>query len=130
MDERATAAAPRFNPPRLLRPFPLLGVAWLVALLPLAILGAGGAFLSALGLGVMAVVQPASALFVAHWWRHTLLSVAGWIALAVAIGAMPGVAAMREDAMVYLLPLMAYPTALAVTSGIRCAMWLLGRRRN
>ena len=54
------------------------------------------------------------------WWRAAAFSVLGWIGLFIAImGAIESVRHLGEDAMVFLLPFMLYPIALAVSGVVR-----------
>ena len=61
------------------------------------------------------------------WWRAAALSVLGWIGLFIVImAATESVRHLGEDAMVFLLPFMLYPIALAVSGVIRLGGRLAG----
>jgi hypothetical protein len=110
-------------------PFGLLALAWLVGILPVVVGGEAGALLSAFGLAAMGVAQPMISGFLDRWWLHNAIGVVGWAALFMTLGALPQVVALRDGAMVYLLPFMAYPAALGVSGLLRGVLWLRARRR-
>ena len=61
------------------------------------------------------------------WWRAAAFSVIGWIGLFIVImGATESVRHLGEDAMVFLLPFMLYPIALAVSGVVRLGGRLAG----
>ena len=61
------------------------------------------------------------------WWRAVALSVLGWIGLFIAImAATESVRPLGDDAMVFLLPFMLYPIALAVSGVVRLGGRLAG----
>lgn len=110
-------------------PFGLLALAWLVGILPVLVGGEAGALVSALGLAAMGVAQPMISAFFDRWWFHNAIGIVGWAALFMTLGALPQIAALREGAMVYLLPFMVYPAALGISGLLRGFLWLRGRQR-
>ncbi len=65
------------------------------------------------------------------WWRGAALSVLGWFGLFIAVmGALESVRPVGEDAMVFLLPFMLYPIALATSAAVRLEGRLRGRPRE
>jgi hypothetical protein len=105
-------------------PFGLLALAWLVGILPVLAGGEAGALVSALGLTAMGVAQPMISAFFDRWWLHSAIGIVGWAALFMTLGGLPQVVALRESAMVYLLPFMVYPAALGVSGLLRLVLWL------
>jgi hypothetical protein len=113
----------------LAHPFGLLALAWMVGILPVVVGGEAGAIVSALGLATMGVAQPMISAFFDRWWFHSAIGVVGWAALFLALGALPQVVALRDGAMVYLLPFTVYPAALGVSGLLRGFLWLRDRQR-
>jgi hypothetical protein len=73
------------------------------------------------------VGAPLASAFRAHWWLETILAACVWVGAFFALGVTPGVVAVRELAMVYLLPMMVYPPAVVVSGLIRSARRRRGR---
>jgi hypothetical protein len=79
------------------------------------------------GLCLYPLLDVARILSQPSWWRAAAFSVLGWIGLFIAImGATESVRHLGEDAMVFLLPLMLYPIALAVSGVVRLGGRLAG----
>ena len=65
------------------------------------------------------------------WWRAAAVSVLGWMGLFIAImAATESVRPLGEDAMIFLLPFMLYPIALAVSGVVRLGGRLAGGPRD
>lgn len=65
------------------------------------------------------------------WWRAAAFSVLGWIGLFIVImGATESVRHLGEDAMVFLLPFVIYPIALAISGVVRLGGRLAGTQQE
>jgi len=104
---------------RVKNPLVQVAVLYVVALLSASVGGEAGA-LAATGLmTVFAVVNPLTCALGTAWWVQTVASSALFALLFAALGATPGVAALREGAMVFLLPLVVYAAAVPVGGLLR-----------
>lgn len=100
------------------------------------LLGEAGIVVAMVGLCLYPFLDVPRILSRPSWWRAAAFSVLGWIGLFIAImAATESVRHLGDDAMVFLLPFMLYPIALAVSGvvrlGGRVAGWpqdLLARR--
>jgi hypothetical protein len=87
------------------------------------------AMISAFGLTALGIAQPMVSAFWPRWWLHAAVGVLGWAILFVTLGVLPQVTALRESAMIYILPIMVYPAALALSGLVRAFLWLRQRQR-
>ena len=79
-----------------------------------------GLFVGLVGLCLYPFLDVPRILSRPSWWRAAAFSVVGWIALFIAImAATESVRPLGDDAMVFLLPFMLYPIALAVSGVVR-----------
>jgi hypothetical protein len=118
------------------------GAAWLVStpvgtcvllpfctVLPLMWPGEAGSAVAMLALVIFSVANPLLCLVRPPWLVGTSVSCVAFGVSFVAMGATPGMAAMREGAMVFIAPLVGYP-ACATLSGIVRALVLWKRRAH
>ena len=95
--------------------YTLRPVAWLVALVALC---------------GFAVADPALNLWRRSWWLGAVLSIGVWLILLTALASVAdNLNQMRESTMVYLLPFMIYPGALALSGILRFVRWSSARAR-
>jgi hypothetical protein len=96
-------------------------IAIAVVCVPLILLlGEAGVLVGLVGLCLYPFLDVPRILSRPSWWRAVAFSVFGWIGLFIAImGAMESVRHLGTDAMVFLLPFMLYPIALAVSGVVR-----------
>lgn len=87
-----------------------------------------GALVSLLVLSAFALVHPVLCVVRPPWWAHTIVGTVAFGFAFVAIGVSPSVEALREGAMVFLLPVTLYPAAVALSGAVRCVIWLRSRR--
>jgi len=104
---------------RLRSPFVWMAIGAIVTLVPLVPTHGPGWMVSLIGLCLFSVANPLTCALGDHWWRDTVLSAVAWGAIFAAIGALPGLKTLGEGAMVYLLPVMIYPVAVAISGVIR-----------
>jgi hypothetical protein len=83
-----------------------------------------GAFAAITG---YSVVDPVMNAFRPAWWLHTAQSVAGWVVLLIACGAISEIDKLGEGSMVFLAPVMLYPMALGLSGLVRLTRWLMDR---
>lgn len=87
-----------------------------------------GPLVSVVALSAFALAHPALCAVRAWWWASTALGVAAFTVALAAVGAAPPVTALREGAMVFLLPFTLYPAAVVVSGLVRAWRWSRGRR--
>lgn len=89
--------------------------------LPFMLLGRGVAAWSGFAAVMLfSITDPFLILRGRSWWAGALVSLPCWIAVFVILGAAATQAGnLREGAMVFLLPMMIYPIALAVSGVVR-----------
>lgn len=86
-----------------------------------------GLVVGMVGLGLYPFLDVPRLLSRPSWWRAAAFSVLGWIGLFIAIiAATESVRHLGDDAMVFLLPFMLYPIALAVSGVVRLGGGLAG----
>ena len=96
---------------------------------PMAIPSGAGWPLSIAAMTLYSIAAPLACALGTQWWLKTLLTGAAWVAIFFAVGEMPGLKAIKELAMVFLLPMMVYPLAVGVSGLIRLARWREARTR-
>ena len=84
------------------------------------LLGEAGILVGLTGLCLYPLLDVPRILARPSWWRAAAFSLLGWIGLFIVImGATESVRHLVEDAMVFLLPFMLYPIALAASGAVR-----------
>jgi hypothetical protein len=79
---------------------------------------------------VFSLVDPVLNFRRRSWWLGAFVSAATWVALFLAIANLAEkLAPMREAGMIFILPMMAFPVALALSGFARFWMWV-ARRSN
>lgn len=108
------------------------GVAIAVVSVPLILLMPGpGIIIALVALCLYPVLDVPRILSRPSWWRAAMISAFVWIVLFTAlVGIVDTVRPLREDAMVFLLPFMMYPIALAISGVVRLEGRLRGRPRE
>ena len=110
--------------PKILRsPLVWIAIGAVGTLAPMMIPNGAGWPVSLLALCLFSVAGPLTSALGENWWLHTFLTGLAWVVTFVAVGETPGVKAVRELAMVYLLPMMIYPVAVGVSGIIRMTRW-------
>jgi hypothetical protein len=101
-----------------------------VAALLLMPIGRATATWSAFGaVSLFSIADPFLILRQRSWWLGALLSAPSWIVMTVLLANVAdSVARLREGLMIFMLPAMAYPIALAISGLIRLVIWT--RRRT
>lgn len=107
----------------------LLDPVGLCVLLPVltlvpAWMSAAGAMVAVLALTGFAVLHPALCAWRPPWWTRTALGALAFVATFVVLGSAPSVRDLREGAVVFMVPAMAYPAAIAASGVVRLARWL------
>ena len=85
--------------------------------------------ISVAAFSVYSVAAPLACTLGTHWWIKTVLTGVAWVAIFFTLDVLPGIKAIRELAMVYLLPVMIYPLAVGVSGLIRLTRWRDARAR-
>jgi hypothetical protein len=99
-----------------------------VALLIMAIWQEGSPLIALAGTTLFSIVDPVFNFSRRSWWIGAFISVPVWIALFMTLSlTSEAIAPMREGAMIFILPMMAYPAALGLSGLARFWMWA-GRR--
>jgi hypothetical protein len=102
-----------------------LALATAIVAIPMMIVSrAGSGVVGMMASMVFSIVDPVLNLFRQSWWRGAFVSAGTWFLLFVAFAAIAnGLQPMHEGAMIFLLPMMVYPAALALSGVIRLVMW-------
>jgi hypothetical protein len=108
------------------------GVAIAVVSVPLILLmPEPGILIALVALCLYPVLDVPRILARSSWWRGAMISALVWIVLFTAlVGTVDSVRPLREDAMVFLLPFMMYPMALAISGLVRLEGRVRGRPRE
>ena len=115
---------------RLVSTSPGLAVLLMAVVLPLMLAGPGvtvwAAFAAVL---LFSIADPFLILGRGSWWLGATLSFPSWIVLFLILGGTATkVANLREGATIFVLPMMVYPAALAISGLIR--LWAMHRRSS
>jgi len=102
-----------------------LALATAVVAVPLMIVSrAGSGVVGMMAVTMFSVVDPLLNLFRRSWWWGAFVSAGTWFLLFVAFGAVANaMQPMGEGAMIFLLPMMVYPAALALSGVVRLVKW-------
>jgi len=114
---------------RLRSPFVWIAIGAVVTLAPLVSSHWPGWLVALGGLCLYGVANPLMCALGGHWWRDTFVSAVAWIVIFATAGALPGMTVLREGATVFLLPMMIYPTAVAISGIIRLIRFSAARTR-
>jgi hypothetical protein len=95
------------------------------SLLPPVYAGTGGALAAFFVMLGFSVLNPVLCALRPRWWANATSSFVLWFVVFLLMGRTPGVARMRESAMVFMLPVMIFPPALLLSGVVR---WFLERR--
>ena len=104
-------------------PYAWMAIGAVGTIAPMILPNGAGWPVSLIALCLFSVAAPLVCALGDDWWLHTFLTGFAWVVTFVAVGATPGVKALREGAMVYLLPMMIYPLAVAISGVIRAVRW-------
>ena len=108
-----------------------IGLAFVIAMvsLPLILIAGQASILVALGATTLfAAVDPLFNFTRRSWWLGAILSAGSWLALfAILSAAADKVAPMREGAMVFMLPMMIFGGAIALSGFARLWIWAVHR---
>src|SRR5262245_5150550 len=104
-------------------PFVWIAIGAVGTLAPMMIPSGAGWPVSLIALCLLSVAAPLACALGANWWLNSFLTAFAWIVTFVAVSEMPGTKTLREGAMVYMLPMMIYPIAGAVSAVIRLVRW-------
>jgi hypothetical protein len=78
-----------------------------------------------MALTIFSIVDPLPMAVRPSWWRHAFISGTVWFVLFIIIAAATDIVSDQPDVQIgFILPLMAYPAAMALSSVIRLLQWL------
>jgi len=78
-----------------------------------------------MALTIFSIVDPLPMAARASWWRNAFISGTVWFVLFIVIAAATDIVSDQPDVQIgFILPLMAYPAAMALSSVIRLLQWL------
>src|SRR5262249_28245467 len=109
------------------------GVALALVSVPLMLLlrGEGAMLVALVALLLYPLLDVPRLLGRPSWWIGAIVSVVVWIVLFIGLTeTAESIHRMGDNAMVFLLPFMLYPLALAISGAVRLEGWLRGRPRE
>lgn len=104
-------------------PLAWIAIGAIATILPMAVAGESAWPVSLAGLCLFSVASPLAGGLGHQWWRDTVVSLVAWVVIFVIAGQLPAMNALREGAMVFMLPMLIYPVALLVSGVIRLVRW-------
>lgn len=109
-----------------------VGVILAVVCIPIILLaGNAGPFVALAALCLYPLLDVPHTLRLSSWWLGAAISAVVWIMVFIAlVVAVEAVTPLREASLVFLLPFMVYPLALALSGLVRLEGWLSGRPRE